>query len=199
LTFFFLNSTEYLQLVYTFIDHNGSSDGGAAMWNRLLLAIDQFESGQTALKFTAGLAVSTGAEVQVMHVRELSRAARVLPLETPAEADSVVDEAVFSLRMVGVGADGRACSFPQDQVPRRIVEESMTWKCDAIVLGTRRLHGVSRLSARGVREHVIRLSLLPVVAAPTPVHNGLHSPGRFGSEPLRDHGGVRTSSPGEDS
>jgi nucleotide-binding universal stress UspA family protein len=196
LTFFYVDSTGCLRFVYTFIDQNGSCDGGAVMWDRLLFAIDQFESGQTALKFTAGLAAATGADVQVMHVRELSRAARVPPLETPAEADSLVDEAVFSLRMAGIGADGRACSFPQDQVPRRIVEESMNWMCDAIVLGTRRLHGISRLSARGVRERVIRLSPLPVVAAPTPLNNGIHSPGRFRSVP-RDESGVPTSFPGE--
>jgi nucleotide-binding universal stress UspA family protein len=197
LTFFYVNSWGYSQFVYTFIHHNGLCDGGAVMWDRLLLAIDQFESGQTALKFTAGLAASTGANVQVMHVRELSRAARVPPLETPAEADALVDEAVFSLRMAGIGADGRACSFPQDQVPRRIVEESTNWMCDAIVLGTRRLHGISRLSARGVRERVIRLSALPVVAAPTPIHNGIHSPGRFRTLP-RDDLGVRTSLPGQE-
>jgi hypothetical protein len=63
----------------------------------------------------------------------------------------------------------------------RIVEESIFWECDAIVLGSRRLHGVERLSGRRVRERVLRLSSLPVLVAPTPVINGIHSPGRFRS------------------
>ena len=158
------------------------------MWDRLLLAIDQFESGQTALKAAERLALTADAEVRVIHVRELSRWARVLPLETPAEADSLVDEAVFSLRLAGVGAEGRACSLPDDQVPRRIVEESLCWICDAIVLGSRRLHGVSRLSGRGVRDRVLRLSPLPVIVAPTPLNNAIYRPARSPSESKRDDG-----------
>jgi nucleotide-binding universal stress UspA family protein len=153
------------------------------MWDRLLFAIDQYESGQTALEFTAGLAAATGTDVRVIHVRELSGLARVPPLESTDEADSLVDHAVFSLRLGGVGAEGRACSLPEDQVARRIVEESLCWVCDAIVLGTRRLRGVSRLSGRGVRDRILRLSPLPVIAAPTPLRNGIHTSGRIRSMP----------------
>ena len=158
------------------------------MWDRLLLAIDQFESGQTALRTSERLALATGAQVRVIHVRELSRWARVPPLETAAEADSLVGEAVFSLRIAGIGAEGRACSFPDDQVAQRIVEESMHWMCDAIVLGSRRLHGVSRISGRGVRDRVLRLSVLPVIVAPTPLDNGIYSPARLRSGPRNDEG-----------
>src|ERR1019366_10099428 len=158
-----------------------NDDGGAVMWDRLLFAIDQYESGQTALEFTAGLAAATCTDVRVIHVRELSGLARVPPLESPAEAESVVEQAVFALRLAGVGAEGRACSLPEDQVARRIVEESLYWVCDAIVVGTRRLRGVSRLSGHGVRDRILRLSPLPVIAAPTPLSNGFHSPGRIGS------------------
>ena len=162
------------------------------MWDRLLFAIDQYESGQTALEFTAGLAAATGTEVRVIHVRELSGLARVPPLESPAEANSLVDQAVFALRLAGVGAEGRACSLPEDQVARRIVEESLYWVCDAIVLGTRRLRGVSRLSGRGVRDRILRLSPLPVIAAPTPLSNGIYSSTRFRSMP-RDSRVARNS------
>jgi nucleotide-binding universal stress UspA family protein len=169
-----------------------NDDGGAVMWDRLLFAIDQYESGQTALEFTAGLAAATGTEVRVIHVRELSGLARVPPLESPAEANSLVDQAVFALRLAGVGAEGRACSLPEDQVARRIVEESLYWVCDAIVLGTRRLRGVSRLSGRGVRDRILRLSPLPVIAAPTPLSNGIYSSTRFRSMP-RDSRVARNS------
>lgn len=153
------------------------------MWDRLLFAIDQYESGQTALEFTAGLAAATGTDVRVIHVRELSRLARVPPLESPDEADSLVEQAVFSLRLAGVGAEGRACSLPDDQVARRIVEESLYWVCDAVVLGTRRLRGVGRLSGRGVRDRILRLSPLPVIAAPTPLSNGFYNQRRIRSMP----------------
>ena len=170
---------EYVYSLLTPSSITMKGDGGVVMWDRLLLAIDQYESGQTALEFTARLAAATCTEVRVIHVRELSGLTRVPPLESPAEAESLVDQAVFSLRLAGVGAEGRACSLPEDQVARRIVEESLYWVCDAIVLGPRRLRGVSRLSGRGVRDRILRLSPLPVIAAPTPLCNGIHSSSRL--------------------
>ena len=164
------------------------------MWERLLFAIDQYESGQTALRFTAGLATSLGADVRVLHIRELSKWARVPPLETPAEAEFLVSEAVMSLRLAGVGAEGRSCSAPEDYVARRIVEESLIWMCDAIVLGTRRLQGVHRLSGHGARERILRLSPLPVVASPTPLTNALHSPPRFREVAHPHHDSQRSES-----
>jgi nucleotide-binding universal stress UspA family protein len=149
------------------------------MWNRLLFAIDQFESGQVALKFTTGLANSLGAEVRVLHIREISKWARVPPLETPAEAELLVQQAVFSLRIAGVGAEGLACSTLEDRVAERIIEESRRWTCDAIIVGTRRLLGIHRLSGRGRREQILRASALPLLAAPTPSTNAIHSPARL--------------------
>jgi nucleotide-binding universal stress UspA family protein len=149
------------------------------MWDRVLFAIDQFESGQVALKFAIGLADATGAEVRVLHIREISRWARVPPLETPAEAELLVQQAVFALRIAGVGAEGLACSLPEDQVAKRIIEEARRWSCDAIVLGTRRLHGIHRLSGRGRREQILRASPLPLIAAPTASVNAIYSPPRL--------------------
>jgi nucleotide-binding universal stress UspA family protein len=156
-------------------------DGGAVMWDRLLLALDQYESGQSALRLTTGLAQPGQSQVRVLHIRALSKWARVPPLETPLQAETLVNEAVFSLRLAGVGAEGHACSVFEDHVAQRIVDESMNWLCDAIVLGTRRLRGVDRLSGRGVRERVLRLSPLPVMAAPTPLRNAVHVPVGFGA------------------
>ena len=119
----------------------------------------------------------------------------VPPLETAAEAEQLVAEAVLSLRLVGVGAEGRARPGREDEVAVRIVEESMFWECDAIVLGSRRLHGLERLSGRGVRERVLRLSSLPVLVAPTPVSNGFCSPARFRSH--ADHAEQAGSRPPE--
>jgi nucleotide-binding universal stress UspA family protein len=146
------------------------------MWSRLLLAIDQYESGQTALAFTAGLAIATDSNVRVLHLRELALGPRVPPLETPNDAQLLVDGATLSLRLAGVGAEGQARSVRADRVAHGIVEESVEWRCDAIVLGSRRLRGVDRLSGRGVREHVLRLSSLPVITAPPAADNGVHSP-----------------------
>jgi nucleotide-binding universal stress UspA family protein len=86
------------------------------VWHRLLFAIDQYESGQTALRFTSEIAGGIDAQVSVIHVREISKWARVPPLETPAEAEFLVQEAILNLQLAGVRADGIACSAPEDLV-----------------------------------------------------------------------------------
>jgi len=161
------------------------------VWDRLLLAIDQFESGQMALRFAANVASAERASVRVLHIREVPRLRRVLPLETPAEAEELVRDAVHSLQLLGVAAEGQSVSVLEEHVARRIVEEATRWDCQAIVLGSRRLHGLARLSGRGVRERVLRLSPLPVLVAPTPEDNGLFRPTRLGpsgQQPRASHG-----------
>jgi nucleotide-binding universal stress UspA family protein len=150
------------------------------VWDRLLCAIDQFESGQTTLAFVAGVASANEASVRVLHIREVPRMARVLPLESAAEAQELVRDAVLSLRRLGIAAEGRSCSVQQDHVARRIVDEALLWECQVVVLGSRRLHGIGRLSGRGVREEVLRLSSLPVLVGPAAESNG--STGLQGSD-----------------
>jgi nucleotide-binding universal stress UspA family protein len=152
------------------------------MWDRLLFAIDQFESGQTALDFVAGVASANEASVRVLHIREVPRMAHAVPLESPADAEELVRDTVLSLSMLGIPAEGRSSSVFQDHVARRIVEEALLWECQAIVLGSRRVRGIARLSGRGVRERVLRLSSLPVLVAPAAETNGIYWPPRFRSE-----------------
>jgi nucleotide-binding universal stress UspA family protein len=155
------------------------------MWTRILLAIDQYESGLTALEFTIGLAWDTRTDVRVIHVREVSQLSTVLSLEVPDDAETLVEKAVASLRLAGVGAEGRIRTLAEDRVAQGIVEESAHHRCDAIVLGARRLRGISRVSGRGVRERILRSTALPVIVAPSPLSTrnlnlkGLKSVGRI--------------------
>jgi nucleotide-binding universal stress UspA family protein len=146
------------------------------MFDRLLFALDQYESGQTALRFTTELARESGADVRVFHARKLSKLARVPPIERPADARLLVEEAVLHLRISGIGAEGRATSVVEDRVANCVVQESVDWNCDAIILGSRRLRGISRLAGWNVRERILRASPLPVITAPTTQPNGVHSP-----------------------
>lgn len=152
------------------------------MWDRLLFAIDQFESGQTALDFVADVASANDASVRVLHIRDVPRMAHAVPLESPADAEELVRSTVQSLTTLGVAAEGRSSSVFHEQVARRIIEESLLWECQAIVLGSRRVHGLARLSGHGMRERILRGSSLPVLVAPAPEHNGIHWPPRFRSE-----------------
>jgi nucleotide-binding universal stress UspA family protein len=152
------------------------------MWNRLLCAIDGFESGEEALTLAAEVSSAHLASVRVLHIRELSKMARVPPIETPSEAAELVRDAVQRLGALGVAAEGRSCSVLEDHVARRIVDEARHWDCQAIVLGSRRLRRIGRLSGRGVRERTLRASALPVLVAPAPESNGVYWPPRLRSD-----------------
>ncbi|MGD0393592.1 MAG: universal stress protein [Acidimicrobiales bacterium] len=135
--------------------------------NTLLLAIDQFDSGQAAIDFTIGFAGRSRADVRVFHVRELSRFLRVPPMETAVQAEVLVDEAVKRLQTAGVKADGRVRSGRENDVGNLIVEEASTAACNAIVLGSLRLRGAQRIANHRVRECVVQHTSLPVIIAPT--------------------------------
>ncbi len=139
------------------------------MWSRILLAIDRFDSGRTALEFTCGIARDSTTDVWVIHVREMSRLSTMPTVEAPDEAEALVETAVATLHLAGVGGGGRFRTLPEDRVAQGVVEESVSHGCDAIVLGARRLRGFDRVSGRGVRERVLRASPLPVLVAPSPL------------------------------
>jgi nucleotide-binding universal stress UspA family protein len=142
--------------------------------NRLLLAIDQFEAGDAAVDFTIGHATQSGADVVVLHVRELPPTLRVPPLESAGAARDLVTLTVLRMRDAGVAARGLVFSAREDTVARRIVEVAVDEQCAGIVIGSRRLRGIRRLSGTRVRERVVRTSHLPVIVAPP----GLRCSGR---------------------
>jgi len=136
--------------------------------DRLLLAIDDLDSSRRALRLTRELAASAGARVRVLHARELPSYARRAATEDPAVARMIVHEAVIGLRLAGITADGAWCTVRPGRVAARILDEAAAHRCDAIVLGSRRLRGVDRLAGRGVREHVLRHGNLTVITASAP-------------------------------
>ncbi len=138
------------------------------MRNRLLLAVDQLEPAQAATAFTIALAARSKADVQVLHVRELSNSLRVPPLESTAEAQTLVQEAVVRLQTAGIAAEGTVCSERESNVARRIVGEAAKRNCDAIILGSLRLRGFQAIMGHGTRERVLKLSPLPVIVTPPP-------------------------------
>jgi nucleotide-binding universal stress UspA family protein len=137
---------------------------------RLLLAIDQLAPSQAAVDFAAGFAVEAGAAAWVFHVRELPNTVRTPALETAAESEELVHEAVLSLRQAGVSAGGRSVSAQQRLVAHRIAEEGLLMGSDAIVVGSQRLTGLRHISGRGgLRDRLLKLSALPVLVAPPPL------------------------------
>lgn len=134
--------------------------------NRLLLAIDQTDAGEAAVDFTVGHAALSGAAVTVLHIRELSPMHRVPPLESAGMARELVEGSVAVLHEGGIPTVGLISTAREDAVARRIVDVAVEEHCAGIVLGSCRLRGFHRLTGRGVRERVLRVSHLPVIVAP---------------------------------
>ena len=137
------------------------------MLKRVFVAIDQRESRQSVVEFAARLATETVAAVQVFHGIEFAGRGCSAPLEPRDEAELMVEESVFDLRMSGVGAAGQVRACVRQDVGKVIVAEATRWEADVIVVGGRRGRGRGRLLGHGVRERVMRRSPLPVVVAPS--------------------------------
>ncbi len=73
------------------------------MFARILLTVDNTESGDTAVSFTCALARRLDSEVRVVHVNELLVGGRGFAAETELEAMNVVDTATARLRGAACG------------------------------------------------------------------------------------------------
>jgi nucleotide-binding universal stress UspA family protein len=141
------------------------------MFKRILLALDGSESGQVAISFTIALAASCQAEVRIVHVSQGELDGRGLTCMTPYDARYLVDDATLRFRCAWVTATGVAQLAPTTtrSMSESIADEARRWAADVIVLGSRRSRGARRVTSRGVREQVTRLSCLPVLTAPAPL------------------------------
>jgi nucleotide-binding universal stress UspA family protein len=139
------------------------------MFQRLLVAIDGAESSDITLSFASAIAQQNGAVVHVLYVNEYVVGSRGVPVHTNAEATELLTGAVGLLRAKGIRVTGSARRAPYRHVARHIVSSAEDFSADAIVVGTRRRRRLGRLFSSHVRENIIRLSSLPVIAAPAPL------------------------------
>jgi nucleotide-binding universal stress UspA family protein len=134
---------------------------------RIVVGVKRFDADRPVLRLATALASETGSAVHVVHVRE-RRCTKAGPCyaETMKEASCVVEEAVFELRMAGVGASGKVANTLQGRVAQAILDQADVCAADAIVVGWHRRRGLRRLLRGGERERLMRLSSLPVILAP---------------------------------
>ena len=138
------------------------------MLGRVVVGVKRLDVDRPVLDFVADLVADTGSEVLVVHVRErLCSKSGPSFLETNDQASCVVEEAVFELRMAGIGASGRVTSTLEGRVVQALVDEASACTASAIVVGRHRRRGLRRL-LRSDRERLLRLSSLPVMLAPVP-------------------------------
>jgi nucleotide-binding universal stress UspA family protein len=152
-----------------------------AMFQRLLVAIDDSPSSPVALSYTCALARAAGGSVHVLHVNPFQVGGRGFTELTETEATELVDDAVGQLRDQGIDATGsvaRATCYSLGQI---IADAAQIRQSDVIVVGSRRRTRVRRLFGRGAREQITRCSTLPVLTAPAPLDVPVGHRGRPGS------------------
>ena len=137
------------------------------MLSRIVVGVKRLEVDRPVLNLVMALASETGSGVLVVHVRE-RRCSKTGPsyLETKDEASCLVEEAVFELRMAGIGASGRVTSTLEGRVAQAILDQADACQADAIVVGLHRRRGLRRISRSGEGARLMRLSRLPVILAP---------------------------------
>jgi nucleotide-binding universal stress UspA family protein len=142
-----------------------AGDGGGAMFERILLAVDGSEPSRRAEKAAAEVAGGTGAEVLVLHVRELDSMGRAGPmsLEDPGEAADLVNRIVTELQGQGVKATGQAYAVLGSNVAPHIISTAEKFGAGMIVLGTRGMSDFASLLVGSVAHKVIHHAHCPVL------------------------------------
>jgi nucleotide-binding universal stress UspA family protein len=107
------------------------------MYERILLAVDARRVAASAVLVVAELAQGSGAEVLVVHVRDIERG-----LRTRYEADQLVERTVARLRSAGVKARGEVRTISDGHVAEALLESAGRFGADLVALGS---HGRSEL------------------------------------------------------
>jgi nucleotide-binding universal stress UspA family protein len=156
-------------VVNPLFDRNGLHKGPGAVHNaghlplRFLVGVDEAATLPDVTSYLGSVGAHGRVVARVVHVVELVGLPAVRSLESAKEASALVEEAMFLLRMSGVGAEGIVRNGPTDRIAEILLEEGSAWNADAIVLRARRTSGLRRLLGRGVREEVLRRSRMTTV------------------------------------
>jgi nucleotide-binding universal stress UspA family protein len=138
------------------------------MFTRILLAIDDSDSSESAISFATAMARQSSASVRVVHVNEFLVGGRGFTVRTQAEAIQHLESAVNSLRAAGIPTEGTLYLTNSFSIDRRIANSAHDWSADVIVLGSRRKRRFSRFAgsrracSTGIGGLSIHFHLTPV-------------------------------------
>jgi nucleotide-binding universal stress UspA family protein len=138
------------------------------MFEKVLVAIDGSPHGAHALSAAQQLAALSGAEVRVVHVREVAlvggaRGGGVIPTEARAESEQLVDDAVAELTKSGLAATGALRGGFSGHVASELLEEANEWGASVMVLASRGLSDLAGLVIGSTTHKVLHLGHLPVL------------------------------------
>nr|BFD80840.1 universal stress protein [Streptomyces sp. Xyl84] len=137
------------------------------MFHRVLVAVDPSPARHATVRLAGDVARLTGAKVRVLHVAPTAATlAAVVPLENDAEAKTVVDEAVTTLRDSGVDAEGAVAGGLTTQIATAISAAAEEFQADLLVLGHHHRSALEAFISPRVSDAVAHASRIAVLLAP---------------------------------
>jgi nucleotide-binding universal stress UspA family protein len=135
------------------------------MYGRILMAVDHSDVAGRVINAARELASLSDGEVWVLHLRESEVMGRAdyVPIESDAEAQSIVELAAKELHDYGVKAHYEVRNTICGQAGREIVDAAHAHDADVIVMGSRGHSGLTGLVLGSTAHKVIHLSDRPVL------------------------------------
>jgi nucleotide-binding universal stress UspA family protein len=145
----------------------GTGDGGGPSLRRILVPVNLPEESAAALAVAAGMCVTPGGELHLLHVRIFDPPAPRCPgrwyPETADEAAAVLDGALLGAWGRGLRASTAVVDAPRGSVGATIAAQAAAWRADVIVLTRRPRLAISRLLLGSVPDQVMRKASCPVL------------------------------------
>ena len=136
------------------------------MYDRILVAVDHSEMSDRAVLAARDLAMLSGGEVWVLHLREREMGAKTGVLridETTEDANAQVAASVEVFTQAGVKAHGEVRNTIFGYAAREIVNDAIEVDADVIVMGSRGRGDIAGLLLGSTAHKVIHLSDRPVL------------------------------------
>ena len=136
------------------------------MYDRILVAVDHSEMSDRAVRAARDLAVLSGGEVWVLHLREREMGAKTGVLridETTEDANAQVAASVEVFAEAGVKAHGEIRNTIFGYAAREIINDAIEVDADVIVMGSRGRGDLAGLLLGSTAHKVIHLSDRPVL------------------------------------
>jgi nucleotide-binding universal stress UspA family protein len=139
------------------------------MYERLLVAVDHSEVSEHVLSAARELALLSGGEVWVLHLREREAmpkapgAPGLVARETTDEAQTTIEAAVDELIKAGVKAHGEVRNTIYGYAAREIMADAQAHDVGVIIMGSRGRGDLAGLLLGSTAHKVIHLADRPVL------------------------------------
>src|SRR5690242_1073467 len=139
------------------------------MFNRIVLGLDGSDESTNAFEYARRVAVSEGAHVEIVHVREYMIAGRAGMQTAKADEDdleAIVRGQAEDLKQLGIDVHLTIVATTAGGPAHALAEQAQEHNADVIVVGTRGHTKLVGLLLGSVTQRLLHVSPCPVLAVP---------------------------------